>query len=75
MTLPENTPFCSKNLISGILPAEARRDLDIMGLLGQLSVCPSDLQSVTDIIYNNLAFYGADFGGWSGLARQTASKV
>ena len=26
------------------------------------------------IIYNNLDFYGSDFVGWSGLARQTATK-
>jgi hypothetical protein len=45
-----------------------------LDLLGQLAVCLSDLQNVKDIIYNNLAFYGPDFGGWSGLARQTASK-
>ena len=27
-----------------------------------------------DIIYNNLAFYDSQFGGWSGLVRLTASK-
>ena len=34
MAVPDNTPSCSIYLISGILPAEAQRDLDIMGLLG-----------------------------------------
>ena len=42
-----------------------------MGLLGQIAVCPSDLQNVSDIIHHNLLFYGDDFGGWSGLARET----
>ena len=60
--------------MAGIFPAEAQRDLDILGLLGQLAVCPSDLQNVTAIIYNNLAFYDTQFGGWSGLVRLTASK-
>ena len=60
--------------MAGTFPAEAQRDLDILGLLGQLAVCPSDLQSVTAIIYNNLAFYDAQFGGWSGLVRLTATK-
>ena len=74
MAVPENTPSCSIYLVSGILPAEGQRDLDILSLLGQIAVCPTDLQNVTDIIYNNLAFYGSDFGGWSGLVRQIASK-
>ena len=74
MTVPDNTPSCSIYLVFGILPAEAQRDLDILGLLGQIAVCPSDLQKVTDIISNNLAFYGTDFGGWSGLVRLTARK-
>jgi hypothetical protein len=55
MAVPENTPSCSIYLISDIFPAEAQKDLDILGLLVQLAVCPSDLQNVTDIIYNNLA--------------------
>ena len=74
MAVPDNTPSCSIYLVFGILPAEAQRDLDILGLLGQIAVCPSDLQNITDIISNNLAFYGTDFGGWSGLVRLTARK-
>jgi hypothetical protein len=74
MAVPNNTPTCSIYLMFGILPAEAQRDLDIMGLLGQIAVCPRDLQNVTDIIQNNLVFYGEEFGGWSGLARHTAAK-
>jgi hypothetical protein len=74
MAVPDNTPSCSLYLVAGIFPAEAQRDLEILGLLGQLAVCPADLQNVTDIIYNNLVFYDTQFGGWSGLVRLTASK-
>ena len=45
-----------------------------MGLLGQLAICPQDLQNVTDIIHHNLEFYTSEFGGWSGLVRKTAEK-
>ena len=51
MAVPDNTPSCSIYLVAGIFPAEAQRDLEILGLLGQLAVCPADLQNVTDIIY------------------------
>ena len=61
-------------MVFGIFPAEAQRDLDILGRLWQIAVCPSDIQNVTDIIFNNPVFYGTDFGGWSGLVRQTANK-
>ena len=36
--VPNNTPTCSIYLMFGILPAGAQRDLDIMGLLGQIAV-------------------------------------
>ena len=62
MAVPDNTPSCSIDLVAGIFPAEAQRDLEILGLLGQLAVCPADLQNVTDIIYNNLVFYDTQFG-------------
>ena len=74
LAVPDNTPSCSIYLTSGLFPAEAQRDLDILGLLGQLVVCPNDLQNVTDIIHHNLVFYDSQFGGWSGLVRQTAAK-
>ena len=74
LALPDNTPSCAVYLVSGLLPAEAQRDLDIMGLLGQLAICPQDLQNVTDIIHHNLEFYTSEFGGWSGLVRKTAEK-
>ena len=74
LAVPDNTPSCSVYLVAGLFPKEAQMDLDILGLLGQLAVCPSDNQSVTAIIYRNLAFYDAQFGGWSGLVRLTATK-
>ena len=74
LAVPDNTPSCSIYLVAGVFPAEAQRDLEIMGLLGQIATCPSDLQNVTDIIHQNLLFYGEEFGGWSGLARETAAK-
>jgi hypothetical protein len=74
LAVPDNTPSCSIYLTSRLFPAEAQRDLDILGLLGQLAVCPNDLQNVTDIIHHNLVFYDSQFGGWSGLVRQTAAK-
>ena len=74
LAVPDNTPSCTIYLTAGLFPAEAQRDLDILGLLGQLAVCPSDLQKVTNIIHHNLVFYDTQFGGWSGLVRQTAAK-
>ena len=74
LAVPDNTPSCSIYLVSGLFPAEAQRDLDIMGLLGQLAICSKDLQNVTDIIHHNLVFYCSKFGGWSGLVRKTAEK-
>ena len=74
LAVPENTASCIIYLVSGIFPAEAQRDLEILGLLGQIAMCPGDLQNVTDIINHNLVFYDGEFGGWSGLARKTALK-
>jgi hypothetical protein len=61
-------------LTMGILPATAQRDLEIMGLLGQLAMCEDDDQNVRTIINNNLAFFDDKFGGWSGLVRKTAAQ-
>jgi hypothetical protein len=36
MCLPENTPSVAVYLTFGILPFEAQRDLEIMGLLGKI---------------------------------------
>ena len=48
LCLPDNTPSAAVYLTFGVLPFEAQRDLEVLGLLGQLSVCPEDLQNVKD---------------------------
>ena len=74
MCLPKGTPSAAVYLILGVLPFEAQRDLEILGLLGQISICPSDQQNVKDIILHNLTFYGNSLKGWSTLVRQTCIK-
>ena len=54
IAVPDNTPSCSIYLVLGILPAEAQRVIYILGMLGHIAVCPSDLKNVKDIISNNL---------------------
>ena len=51
----------------------AKRDIDILRLAGQLAICDRDLQSVSDILENNLSEEDIDFPGWSGLARRTTT--
>ena len=63
LAVPDNTPSCSIYLVAGIFPAEAQRDLDILGLLGQLAVCDGEAQDVKTIIENTLTFYGISFTG------------
>ena len=74
MCLPDNTPSCAVYLTFGILPFEAQRDLEILGLLGQISVCPDELQNVKLVLKHNLMFYGNNFKGWSTIARKTCQK-
>ena len=74
MSMPECVSTPLVYLTIGILPATAQRDLEIMGLLGQLALCNGDDQNVRNIIKHNLAFFDEKFAGWSGLARQTARK-
>ena len=50
-------------LSTGIFPAEAQHDLDIVGLFGQLAVCSDDLQKIKNIIEVNLTFYSVVFRG------------
>ena len=49
------------------------RDLQILRLVGQLAICDRNLQSVSDIVENNLIEESIDFPGWSGIARRTAA--
>ena len=71
MSLPDCTPSDAVYLCMGILPASAQRDIEILGLLGQLAVCDGDAQNIRDVIENTLTFYGINFTGWSGLVRRT----
>ena len=73
LSLPDCTSSEVVYLSIGVLPATAQRDLEIMGLLGQLALCDMDDQNVGRIITNNLAFFDEKFGGWSGLIRKTAA--
>ncbi len=43
----------------------------ILGLLGQMSQCPRDLQAVSDIIEDGLVKFDINFEGWSALLRRT----
>ena len=63
LAVTDYTASCAVYLTSGIFPAEAQRDLDILRLLGQIAMCLSDLQTVTAIIHHHLQFYGADCPG------------
>ena len=74
MCLPRGTPSAAVYLILGVLPFEAQRNLEILELFGQISICPSDQQNVKDIILHNLTFYGNSLKGWSTLVRQTWIK-
>ena len=60
-------------LTMGVLPATAQRDIEILGLLGQLALCDQDEQNVRIIVQHNLSFFDEKFGGWSGLVRNTAA--
>ena len=72
-SLPPSTPTALVYLMMGVLPAVAERDIQIMRLVGQLAICDRELQSVSDILQNNLIEENIDFPGWSGLARRTAA--
>ena len=71
LSLPDCTVSASVYLCIGVLPAEAQRDLEILGLLGQLAMCDQEAQNIKEIIEHSLSFYGINFSGWSGLARRT----
>ena len=74
MSLPDCTPTAGVYLCIGILPASAQRDIEILGLLGQLAVCEDEAQSVRAVVENTLTFYGINFSGWSGLVRRTCMQ-
>ena len=74
MSLPDCTPSAAVYLCIGVLPATAQRDLEILGLLGQLAMCNDEAQNVRAIIESTLTFYGINFSGWSGLVRRTCAQ-
>ena len=71
-SLPSSVASPAVYLSMGVLPAVAERDVEILGLLGQLAQCPRDLQAVSDIVQDGLEKFDLTFQGWSGLARKTA---
>ena len=74
MSLPDQVSSPAVYLMIGVIPAAAQRDIEIMGLLGQLAMCPDKLQDVTHIVREHLVDYPFSFPGWSGLARRTTQK-
>ena len=71
LSLPDCTPSAAVYLSIGVLPATAQRDVEILGLLGQLAMCDQDTQSVRAVLEHTFTFYGVNFPGWTGLVRRT----
>ena len=74
LSLPDCTNSEAVYLSIGVLPATAQRDIEILGLLGQLAMCDTESQSVRGVMENTLTFYGVNFNGWSGLVRRTCTR-
>ena len=74
MSLSDNVASSAVYLSAGVFPAEAQRDIEVLGLLGQLAVCPDNLQNIRTIMEHNLAFYTNGFNGWSALTRRVCNK-
>ena len=74
LSLPDCTSSAAVYLSIGVLPATAQRDIEILGLLGQLALCDREAQDMRTVVENNLTFYGINFPGWSGLVRRTCLK-
>ena len=74
MSMPDCVSSPLVYLTIGILPATAQRDLEILGLLGQLALCDGDDQNIRNVIIHDLAFFDENFAGWSGLVRKTTKK-
>ena len=74
MSLSDNVATPAVYLSCGVFPAEVQRDIEILGLMGQLAVCPDELQNILKIIEHNLSFYCDGFRGWRALARSVCSK-
>ena len=74
LALPDCTSSAAVYFSIGVLPASAQRDVEILGLLGQLALCDEEAQNIKGIIEHSLSFYGIKFNGWSGLVRRTCLK-
>jgi hypothetical protein len=74
LSLPDCTTSAVVYLCIGVLPAAAQRDIEILGLFGQLALCDPETQNIRNIIEHTLTFYGGNFPGWSGVVRKTCSK-
>jgi hypothetical protein len=74
LSLPACTTSAAVYLNIGVMPASAQRDVEILGLLGQLAMCDSESQNIRSVITNTLTFYGVNFTGWSSLVRKTCHK-
>ena len=73
--LPDCTTSAAVYLNIGVMPATAQRDIEILGLLGQLAMCDGESQNIRLVINHTLTFYGENFSGWSSLVRKPASNT
>ena len=74
MSLPKYTKTSLIYFSIGVLPLCAQRDLEILGVFGQLAICEDDKQTIRRVIENSLTFYDMNFNGWSGLVRKTCLR-
>ena len=74
LSLPDYTTSAAVYLNIGVLPATAQRDIEVLGLLGQLGMCDGEAQNIKQVITNTLTFYGLEFNGWSTLVRKICLK-
>ena len=72
--LPDCTTSAAVYLNIGVMPATAQRDIEILGLLGQLAMCDGESQNIRLVINHTLTFYGENFCGWSSLVIKTCLK-
>ena len=58
LSLPDCTSSAAVYLSIGVLPATAQRDIEILGLLGQLAMCDQDTQKVKAISPTRAVLFG-----------------
>ena len=75
LSVPDCTTSAVVYFSAGVLPASAQRDVEILGLLGQLGgLCENEAQSIRNVIEHTLSFYDVSFKGWSSLVRKACLK-